>query len=141
MVKSKLFGHLLVFSGIFLFGFLPFLASSAPLVPCGRGTGTFFVLCDLCSFIVLVNRIVQFLLFDLGLPIGVIAILVAGYFFLTAGGSEQQIQQGKDTLKYAVFGLIIAFGAWLIVDTILRGLTDPNGFLQTGPWNNFPDCP
>lgn len=120
--------------------FLPFLASGQ-LVPCGTGSGDEFVPCNLCNLIVLINNIVRFLLFDLGLPIGVIAMLVAGYFFLTAGGSEQQIKQGKDTLKYAILGLIIAFGAWLIIDTILRGLVVPGGFLESGFWNKFPGCP
>ncbi len=124
----------------FFFVFLPFLASGAPLVPCGSSGGATFVPCNLCNLIVLINNIVQFLLFKLGLPIGVIAILVAGYFFLTASGSEQKIQQGKDTLKYAVLGLVIAFGAWLIIDTILRGLVSGT-FFASSIWNNFPGCP
>ncbi len=119
--------------------FLPFLASGQ-LVPCGTGSGDAFEQCTLCDIIVLINNIVEFLLFDLGLPIGVIALLIAGYFFLTASGSEQKIQQGKDTLKYAILGLVIAFGAWLIIDTILRGLMDVDGFFESGFWNDFPGC-
>ncbi len=124
---------------IFLFVLLPFLASGASLVPCGTGSGAGFTQCTLCDIIVLINNIVRFLLFYLALPIGVIAMLASGFFFLTAGGSEQQIQRGKDAFKYAVFGLLIAFGAWLIIDTILRGLVSET-FFRGFIWNEFPGC-
>lgn len=108
---------------------LPFLAFAAGLVPCIDN-------CNLCQFIVLVNNVVEFLLTILILPACVIALIIAGILLLTATGDPTKIEKGKDIFKYAVMGIIISFGAWVIINTLLGKILN-TGYL---PWNDFPCC-
>ena len=62
------------------------------------------------------------MLWDIATPLLVIALLVAGFFWLTSAGSEEKVSKGKSILFSAVIGFIIVFGAWLIVNTLLTTL-------------------
>jgi len=120
-----------------IFFVLPFFVSAwdigDPIVPCGTSKTPS---CNFCHFVTLADNLVQFALKVLILPAGTIALIIAGILFLTAGGNPQQLEKGKSIFKFAVIGILIAFGAWLIVDTILGNL------LKTGylPWTTFPGC-
>jgi len=48
---------------------------------------------------------------------------VGGFWWLTAAGTAERIEKGKKTLVAAVVGIIIIFGAWVIVNTLLASLT------------------
>jgi hypothetical protein len=53
----------------------------------------------------------------LSLMIGSVAflsIVIGGILLLSSGGKEQQITKGKDIIKYAIIGLVIAFSAYYI---------------------------
>lgn len=120
------------------FLFIPLLAF-AGLVPCGgsgMGEGAPAGQCDLCHFIVLVNNVQTFLLFNLLMPAGTVALIIAGIMLLTAGGNPGQIEKGRAVFKNVLLGMVIAFAAYLVIDAILGNL------LQTGymPWNSFPSC-
>ncbi len=80
----------------------------------------------------------NFLLYDITLPMFVVAILWGGFLWLTSGGSEQRVSQGKQILGYALTGFLIAFGAWVIVNTLL----DTLGFKipGRGNWNDTSIC-
>jgi hypothetical protein len=63
--------------------------------------------------------------FEIALAASVIAILVGGFFYLTAGGSEQRAAKGKQALTYAVYGIVVvilAWGAAFIVAELLGGV-------------------
>ncbi len=90
--------------------------------------------CTLCDLSILADRFTRFLLFNVMLPIAALMILIGGILILTARDNQQQQTQGKAVLTYAVWGMIIAFAAWLIVTTLLATL----GYKQ-GPWYAFPD--
>lgn len=47
--------------------------------------------------------------------IAVILIIVAGFYFMTARGDSEQIEKGKEIIKYALGGLAIAFLAYIMV--------------------------
>ena len=91
--------------------------------------------CTLCDLSILADRFTRFLLFNVMLPIAALMILIGGILILTARDNQQQQTQGKAVLTYAVWGMIIAFAAWLIVTTLLATL----GYKQ-GPWYAFPDA-
>ncbi|MGI6278370.1 MAG: pilin [Patescibacteria group bacterium] len=43
-------------------------------------------------------------------------VLIAGGFqYITSGGEAEQAQKAKKTLTYAIFGLLVVLGAWLII--------------------------
>ena len=112
---------------------LPWAVSAQGLVPCGRGTGR---MCTLCDLVPLINNIIKFITEVVVLPLSVIAMIAAGIYILTAAGNESQLQKGKAILTYTIIGLVVSFGSWLIVDTIMRGLAS-GSFRQ---WQSFIGC-
>lgn len=58
-------------------------------------------------------------LIGLGIFIAIIYIMIGGAKIIFAGGNEQQVQQGKNTLLYAIIGFIITLTAYVIVDSFL----------------------
>lgn len=119
---------------IYIFFVLPILLSFpllafAALIPCGGENRP----CTLSCFFVLVDNIINFLLFNIAIPLTATALMVAGIHFV-AGGSEQAITKGRAIFKFTMIGIFLAFGAWLIIDLILGNLLQ-SGYL---PWNEFP---
>lgn len=51
--------------------------------------------------------------------ISVIMIIVGGIKYTTSGGDAKSITSGKDTLVYAVIGLVIAIMAFAIVNFVI----------------------
>lgn len=47
----------------------------------------------------------------LGAVIAVVALIYAGFLFVTAGGDEKKIETAKNTITYTVIGIIILLGA------------------------------
>jgi hypothetical protein len=47
-----------------------------------------------------------------------LAIVIGGMMFLTSGGKEQQITKGKEIIKFAIIGLVIAFSAYFITSSV-----------------------
>lgn len=66
----------------------------------------------------LVKNVISMLLFILGV-ICVIAIIVGGIRYATSGGDSSQTKQAKDTILYAVVGLVVAVLAYSIVNFVL----------------------
>lgn len=119
------------------------LAEAGPvlggIVPLGCQKG---VPCTLCDLYILANRFVNFLLFNLAVPIAIIMFLIGGIILLTAGESEEKQRRGKSILTSVVFGIALAFFAWVIINTLLLTI----GFRIPFPegakfWQEFPDCP
>ena len=113
-----------------LTGFLPFFVQAAtggPLVPCSG------LNCSIACFFVMIEMIINFLLYYISIPLAVTGFMVAG-IHLIFGSSEQAITRGKAIFKFTFVGLFLAFAAWLIIDLILGNLLAP-GYK---PWNQFP---
>lgn len=66
-----------------------------------------------------IQNIINILLFVLGTA-AVIAIIIAGITYTTANGDASKTKQAKDTIMYAVIGLIVALMAWGIVSFVLQ---------------------
>lgn len=116
---------------------------NAAIVPCdigpAGGVGPRTHPCTVCDFFVLIKNIVDFLTEAVAMPVAVIILIYGGIMLLTSGGSEDKIRKGKSALWQAVWGLVIVFAAWLIIDTIIKWLANPSVFLF-GPWNKIPMC-
>jgi len=52
----------------------------------------------------------------------IILMIVAGYNWMTASGSQEKVQEAKDTIKRAIIGLVIVIGSWAIWNFILDNL-------------------
>jgi cytochrome bd-type quinol oxidase subunit 2 len=44
-----------------------------------------------------------------------VTLIAGGFQYITSGGEAEQAQKAKKTLTYAFLGLIVVFGAWLII--------------------------
>ncbi|MFA6076499.1 MAG: pilin [Candidatus Paceibacterota bacterium] len=94
------------------------------LVPCGHpdAQGNITNPCSFKDALTLINTIIKFILFDLAIPIAAVMFAYAGFKLVTSGGSSEARGQAKNIFSNAVFGLVIAAGAWLIIRTILSVL-------------------
>lgn len=123
--KTKILSTVLITSYLLLITVN--IASAAGIVPCGgQGEDP----CTICHLFIGINNLVQFLAFYAATPIAVIVIIYGAFMWITAAGSETNIEKGKTAIKMAVLGIVIAFAGVLIVDTIIKALVDPENFLQ-----------
>lgn len=51
--------------------------------------------------------------------LAVLALVWGGINYVTSGGSEEQAKTGKQTIKYALLGLVVAGVAWALVNIIV----------------------
>jgi hypothetical protein len=128
-MKSK---RILIFLIPFFLIAVPLFVFAAGLVPCG-GEGE--PKCSLSCFYVLIDNVINFLLWYIATPLAASALMVAGIMFLF-GSSEKSIATGKAIFSATIIGLFFAFGAWLIINTILGNLLRPGSVYL--PWNEFP---
>lgn len=54
-------------------------------------------------------------------PIGVLMLIAGAIMYATAGGQDEQLQKAKRVLITSGIGLVIIFGAFAIVSTVLAG--------------------
>lgn len=103
---------------VLLFTLMPMVsfAQEGGLVPCDGPE------CGFEDLITLVNKVIDFLLFTLAMPLAAILFAYGGFLFLTSGGSEDKITKAKQIFKNVLFGFVIALSAWLIVKAIFFGL-------------------
>lgn len=105
----------------------------AAIVPCTDN-------CNLCYLFTGVKNIIDFLVQGIAFPLAVLMLIYGGVKILTSGGSEEGRKKGKEAIESALWGLVLTFGAWLIIDTLLKYLTGGGGIQNWGPWNNLPNC-
>ncbi|MEO5499574.1 MAG: hypothetical protein ABIR46_03680, partial [Candidatus Saccharimonadales bacterium] len=70
------------------------------------------------DFNILINRIINLLLFLIG-AIAVIMIIIGGIRYTTSGGDSSQTKGARDTILYSVVGLVIAIMAFAIVNFVM----------------------
>lgn len=136
-----------------LFAAIPVIALAwsigDPLVPCGRSSqdlpNTVVVegACSLCHLFVLGQNIVDFLTKAIAPSLAVLAFAWAGFKILTSGGSPGARQGGIQIIRNTIIGLLIIFGAWIIIDTLIvffagTFFTTSGG---TRPWNKITCVP
>ena len=93
------------------------LASFSGLVKCD---GTPERPCDFKAFMSLINRVIDFILKYMVVPIAAIMFAYAGFLLVTAGGEAASARtKAKNIFFNALLGLVFAVGAWLIVKTLL----------------------
>jgi len=103
---------------------------TGPIVPCTDN-------CNLCHFWQLGSNIINFISFNLAIPIAVLLFVVAGIIFIVSGGDENRITLAKKIFTNVVFGLIIIMSSWLLIDTLFKTIADGN---LIGAWSSFPLC-
>lgn len=67
------------------------------------------------------ERVVNVLLFLVG-AISVIMLIVGGIRYIVSAGDQNQVTSAKNTILYAIIGIIVAVLAWGIVNFLLGWL-------------------
>lgn len=122
MVKN-LFARWIIRSVIF-FGF-SFLFLNPVYVTAATGISQFAGCsgtdCSACNIVDLTNGLIKWLI---GFLFVLFAVLVAyaGFGLVTSGGNHHALDEAKSRFMNAFIGMIVILSAWLIVDTIMRGL-------------------
>ncbi len=118
--KYEKYGYGILF---FLMAFFINAASSfAALVNCG-GNGQ--NPCNYSDFVKMVQGLVTFALTDVVTPVAVIVIIWGGIEMAISAGDEGKFKSGKKKITAAAIGIVLTFGAWLLVNTILKFLNLP----------------
>lgn len=71
-------------------------------------------------------RIIGALLAFVGVG-ALITFVYAGFMFLTSSGNPEQVKKAKDTMVYAVLGVAVSMGAYVILGFIFDTLQGPLG--------------
>ena len=85
--------------------------------PCPGGS-TSAICADKASGKSSINTIINLIFYAVGI-IAVIVIIVAGIKFITADGDASKIKSARETIMYAVIGLVVALMAYAIVGFII----------------------
>jgi len=88
-------------------------------INCAQGNGTPTTLFGSGSIF---TTIVNVLLFIIG-AICVIMLIYGGIRYTTSGGNAANVTAAKNTIMYAIIGLVIAFLAFAIVNWVLGAIT------------------
>ncbi|QQR50047.1 hypothetical protein IPF86_03100 [Candidatus Nomurabacteria bacterium] len=109
----------------------PTYDASKGLVPCGgyNPDGSEQAMCTFTDIMILINTVINFLIFTLALPIAAIVFAWAGFIFITEGSNQSKRTQAKNMMINVVIGLVLALASWLIVKTILVSLGVKINFL------------
>src|SRR3990172_8704609 len=106
--------------------FLPVFSFAAGLVPpCGEDPVTKECIWGWDQLMILIANVIDFLIFYLSLPIAAIVFAYSGWLFMTSGDNPGKRDQAKSIFWKVGLGLVIAMAAWLIVNTILTSLVNP----------------
>ncbi|MEX2341146.1 MAG: pilin, partial [Candidatus Paceibacterota bacterium] len=88
------------------------------LVPCGSPGQQPCTTEDVVKF---ANNLITWLISILGV-IAVIALMIVGFKLVTSAGNPSAWAEAKGMFTNIVIGIIIILAAWLVVDTIMKGL-------------------
>lgn len=81
--------------------------------------------CGFADLIELANAVINFLMFQIAVPLATIGFAWAGWILMTSGGDPGAKKRAKDIGMNVLWGFGIAMSAWLIVDTIFDALLKP----------------
>lgn len=101
--------------------------ASAQIIPCEG------IDCTICDFLVLIKNVINLML-EVGVSLAGLFFALGAFFMIISGESEEKRKRGKDMMTSSVYGIVIAFAAWLIIATLLQILTGSESKL---PWNEI----
>lgn len=104
------------------------LAAENPLIPCD-GVST---KCEFKHVVILVNNVISFII-NISITVASGMLIWAGILYATAGPDTGKTSRAKGIFKAVIVGFLVMFSAWLIVYTIVKGLTGQDigaGFLK-----------
>jgi len=97
------------------------------LVPCGNESGADEAAksCDFKALVTLGQRLINFLMFAAVL-MTVVLLVITGFRYVTAGANTGELARAKSTFRTIGIGFLLVLGAWLIINTLVTLLLNPN---------------
>ena len=117
---KTLFVAALLVAGLALFVSAPEASANAIDEACKADPGS--AICDsgnTGSVENIIAIVVNTLLFIVGI-ISVIMIIVGGFRYTVSGGDGNAVTAAKNTILYAVIGLVVAFASYAIINWVLQ---------------------
>jgi len=142
-MKLETYNTKLIFVAILLFSIFLFSTTASAqvignwdflkgIVPCGTSYANHA--CTVCDFFVLIQNIINFLLYAFA-SLATLAVIYIAFLFLFSGGSPAKIIEAKGKLWLVVIGIFWVLGSWLVLNTILNLIVDQSVF--PWPWNQI----
>lgn len=103
---------------------------TGPIVTCGASAPG----CNFCNLVQLSQNIINFLV-GFSVIVAVLLFVYAGFLYLTAGASEENVKTAHKVFRSVFIGFIIVLAAWLIIDTIMKAFVKTGALF--GPWNTL----
>ena len=75
--------------------------------------------CGFNDLLTMVNKVINFILFVMFIPIAAILFAYAGFMLITSGGEVGKKKKALSVFWNVGLGLVIAVASWLIISTIL----------------------
>ncbi|MEO0084632.1 MAG: hypothetical protein ABIJ94_02765 [candidate division WOR-3 bacterium] len=100
------------------------------LVPC-RGTPG--CPCTFCHFFYLIQKIINFITLKFVPTVAILLVIIGGAFYLFNFGNTNNVKKGTDILIGVAVGILIIYGAWIIINTLLIK------FVRGDVLENFPE--
>ena len=88
--------------------------------------GSCTISADTCDLTCIIRKVVNIISIIVGV-IAVVMIIVGGFRYVASGGKAESVQGAKNTIMYAIIGLIIVALAQVVVRYVLKST------LVTGP--------
>lgn len=110
------------------------------LVPCG--TTAYPTPCSLCHLYILIQWILDFMMWYIAPVVAVLAIGWAGFKILISGDNPGLRNKGFEIIRTTVTGLVIMFAAWVVINEALLFFTSSSDTanpakILTNPWNQI----
>jgi hypothetical protein len=93
------------------------------LVPCGGQNDP----CTLCHFIIGFQNLINYGLWIV-IAMAFVAIFFAGVTYIVSTGDESLMNKAKGFLKSSLIGFLLVAGAWMIVNTTLRVISQSDNY-------------
>jgi hypothetical protein len=69
--------------------------------------------------------------------IATLALIYAGFTWMTSAGNPGKVEQGKHLLVNTLLGIFIILAAWLLIDFVMKTIYNESSETSFGPWNNI----
>ncbi|PID32985.1 hypothetical protein CR969_03195 [Candidatus Saccharibacteria bacterium] len=96
---------------------LPVLAQATSGIDAARGSGVPTNLSDGDGSII--KTVINFMLYGIGI-LSVIMLIIGGFRYVISGGQKDSVTAAKNTILYAIIGLLIAIFAYAIVRFVVN---------------------
>lgn len=73
----------------------------------------------------IVGRVITLLLFVVGV-LSIIMLIIGGLRFVLSGGNKEKTTAARNTILYAIIGLLVAFFSYAIINFVVQAISEGN---------------